>query len=108
MYHRRWNGTSQTNGIADLQAASGEAWGYPTRYGREPVVQAHDGPLPAGMAGIEFETDVDPDHGSAPGWPRWTRHNRSGRIVERRDANGNDYAALPIRVTRIVYSPTGP
>jgi hypothetical protein len=59
-----------------MQERSGEIWGtYDTLFGApavRPSVDAYEGPLPEGAAGIEFETDIEADVGLPPGRARWT------------------------------------
>jgi hypothetical protein len=50
-----------------------------------PCVKAWDGPLPEGVAGVEFFTDVEPDTGSAPNWPRWSEGSDGVIILERQE-----------------------
>lgn len=45
-----------------------------------PCVKAWDGPLPDGVVGIEFYTDVEPDRSSPPGWPEWSV-GRAGVVI---------------------------
>lgn len=59
-----------------MQEESGEVWGtYDTLFGApaiHPSVDAYVGALPDEGAGIEFETEVEPDLGLPPGRARWT------------------------------------
>jgi RHS repeat-associated protein len=99
-YHRRQSPT-QTPEHARLQQESGELWGKAPRYGRTPAVQAFRGPLPAGVAGIEFATPVRPDSdgGALVYWS-------SGRPdVETFELNGEEYAKIPIVVTKNTQIP---
>lgn len=91
-YHRVESRT-QTPEDARRQETSGELWGLPRRGGIFPRVKAYEGPLPEGVRGIEFETDVQPDPGSPPGDASWMGP-RDGVTVE------GDYAKIRIRVTR--------
>jgi hypothetical protein len=71
IYHRR---ESPTQSPADAleQEKTREIWGKISRYSFEPRVRAYVGPLPDGVRGVEFHTDVRPDEGSAPGYAEWT------------------------------------
>lgn len=67
-------------------AESGEVWGRPrgnVYAGLFPAVKAWSGPLPERMVGFEFFTDVEPDPGSAPGWPLWREGQPGVRVVEK-------------------------
>ena len=59
-----------------------------------PCVKAWDGPLPEGIIGVEFYTDVEPDPASPPGWPEWSQDRPGVIILER-----NELVAIPIIVT---------
>lgn len=80
-----------------MQEESGEIWGtYDTLFGApatRPSVDAYVGALPDDAAGIEFETDTEPDVGLPPGRARWTGP-RTG--VEIR----GDWAVIRARITR--------
>lgn len=65
VYHRLASRT-QTPHDAAMQETSGEIWGRAPRDSDIPKVKAYPGPLPPGAKGIEFTTDVEPDHGSRP------------------------------------------
>lgn len=97
VYHRRASPT-QTAADAGLQQRSGELWGRPNRGSNFPTVDAYPGPLPPGVRGIEFVTDVEPSPDSPPRVARWTREC-PGVTVE------GDFARIPVRVTRINYEP---
>ena len=79
-FHRR----SQHNPSENEQiAASSRIWGRPRGgyfAGLFACVKAWDGPLPDGVVGIEFYTNVEPDRSSPPGWPEWTE-GRPGVIT---------------------------
>src|SRR5687767_2676460 len=64
IYHRRNIVTSQTDATLDLIVASSEIWGRPPSEGGNtspyPAVQAFEGPLSEGQAGVEFETSEKP------------------------------------------------
>lgn len=63
---------------------SGEVWGRPRGNiyaGLFPAVKAWDGPLPEGIVGYEFYTDIEPDRGRPPDWPQWSEAT-SVRVLE--------------------------
>src|SRR5205814_1762836 len=71
-YHRLESDT-QSPETAASQVSSGEVWGKKPRFGFErPKVKAYAGPLPEGVRGIEFYTDVAPDPRCAPCCPLWS------------------------------------
>jgi len=81
----------------DAICASNQIWGRRRQNffaGLIPAVKAWEGPLPEGVVGVEFYTDVAPDPSSVPGWPEWTQ-DRPGVIVLERD----ELVAIPVVVT---------
>jgi len=56
-------------------------WGSPARGSDIPKAKAFRGPLPAGVRGIEFTTDVAPDQNCPPGIAYWSGP-RAGVIVD--------------------------
>ncbi|HXA17632.1 MAG TPA: hypothetical protein VN380_11610 [Thermoanaerobaculia bacterium] len=93
-YHRRSHHNPEEN---ELISASSRIWGKPRgNYfaGIVPCVKAWEGPLPEGIIGIEFYTDVEPDPWSVPGWPEWS-HGRAGVVILER----NELVAIPVIVT---------
>ena len=50
--------------------------------GLVPAVKAWNGPLPSGVVGFEFHTDVEPDAHSAPDWPEWSQGAPGVRILD--------------------------
>lgn len=60
-----------------------------------PQVKAWDGPLPDGIDGFEFYTEVEPDPGCAPGWPQWS-DGRPGVVVVEWD----EVVAISVIVTK--------
>jgi len=86
---------SPTQSVADAarQEATGEIWGRAPRWGFRPKVKAFQGPIPTGMRGIEFETEIAPDTGCPPGLALWSGP-RVGVVVE------GDYARIKVRVTK--------
>lgn len=75
---------------------SGEIWGTTPRnvfQSAIPKVKAYAGPLPVGISGIEFETQVPPDEGGVPDKPTWSAiPKRAGIKCE------GDYAKIKVRV----------
>jgi len=67
VYHRR---TAAYPDEIDKVLATSEVWGGPRRnifgIGLAPAVKAHVGPLPEGVVGYEFTTDVPRDRWSDP------------------------------------------
>lgn len=98
-YHRRGSST-QTDADGERIKSSGELWGGVPRYGSIPAVQAFGGDLPEGTWGVEFETSVPPDATSLPSRPEW-RGPRPGVEVFL-DAEGVQWAKIPVRVVRVV------
>ena len=79
-------------------SASGQLWGRPRRNiyaGSIPAVKAWDGPLPQGIVGLEFFSDVAPDPSGAPGWPQWSE-GRPGVIV----LEPSELVAISVIVTK--------
>lgn len=98
-YHRR-ESPSQTAAIAAQQQATGEMWGRAPRGSDVPAVQAYVGPLPFGIRGVEFTTDVLPDPGSPPGQAYW-RGPRPGVVVE------DEFAKIRCMITKNAQTRTG-
>lgn len=72
-------------------------WGKPPGNfyaGLIPCVKAWTGPLPDGVIGTEFYTDVEPDPWSPPNSPEWSQ-GRPGVIVLER----NELVAIMVLVT---------
>lgn len=80
-----------------MQEASGEIWGtYDTLFGApavRPSVDAYEGVLPNAAAGVEFETEIEPDVGLPPGRARWTGPRRGVEIR-------GDWAVIAARITK--------
>lgn len=94
-FHRRTNVDPSEN---EKVASSGEVWGRPPGNiyaGRYPAVKAWRGPLPEGIVGFEFFTDVEPDRGCAPDWPRWSEGSPGVIVLER-----NELVAISVIVTK--------
>src|SRR5438105_15684426 len=92
VYHRLESRT-QTPEDARLQEQSQELWGRPARGSDILKVKAWTGPLPSGVRGIEFTTDVPPQRGCPPTRGCWIGP-RPGVRVE------GGYAKIRIQVTR--------
>jgi len=87
---------TQTPEVARQVVESGELWGRPSRRWPDmPEVQAYDGPLSDGIAGIEFYTPVAPapKNRTPPGQARWL-----AGMPGVREEDG--YAKIPVIVTR--------
>ncbi len=96
-FHRVESPT-QTPEVARLIIESGRLFGQGQRQvggGRGiPVVQAYNGPLPAGVRGIEFMTPIRPAAGSRPGAVNWYRNNEGVDDVD------IDWVSIPVNVTK--------
>jgi len=81
------------------QALSQEAWGFPQRpNGSVACVKAYDGPLPAGVSGIEFFTDIPPtDRRPCVMWYPPPNGLASAH------SNGN-CCAIPIKIVKVTYA----
>lgn len=87
--------------LAAKQQASGQVWGRAARnvFASDiPKVKAYVGPLPDGVSGIEFTTDVPPDPGCPPGKAVWSGP-RSGVVVE------DDFAKIAVKIVKSVIIP---
>ena len=76
---------------------SGRIWGKPPGNfyaGLIPCVKAWNGPLPEGIIGYEFYTDVEPDLWSPAHSPRWSEGRPDVMVLER-----NELVAIPVVVT---------
>lgn len=93
-FYRRSGSDSREN---ESICSSGQVWGRPRRNyfaGLIPVVKAWDGPLPEGVIGVEFYTDIEPDSSSVPGWPEWSEGQLGVIILE-----PGELVAIPVVVT---------
>ena len=93
-YHRRSHHNPSEN---ELIVASGVIWGKPRGNffaGVVPCVKAWEGPLPEGVVGVEFFTDVEPDPWSVPKSPEWSQ-GRSGVLTLEKD----ELVAIAVVVT---------
>jgi hypothetical protein len=94
-FHRRSAMKSDEN---ELISSSGQLWGGPRRNffaGLIPVVKAWDGPLPDGVVGVEFFTNVPPDRWGVPGWPQWTEGSAGVIVLEK-----GELVAIEVVVTK--------
>jgi hypothetical protein len=77
---------------------SGELWGAAPRNifrSSIPKVKAYRGELPAGVKGIQFETEIPPDFGSVPDKPCWSNvPSRPGVVVE------GEFAKIRVRIIK--------
>ena len=93
-YHR----PNYSADLIRLIIESGEFWGRPPRNSFKsdiPKVKAYDGPLPPGLTGFEFETEIPPDEGCVPGKPIWSGHPpRPGVIV------AGEWAKIRVRILK--------
>lgn len=96
VYHRR-KSSSQDDATAHLQTRSGELWGRAGRPTGLTCARAYKGPLPEGVAGIEFTSPVPPEPTGHPFEARWYLSTPG---VQMRYIDGTEYAVVPIRVTR--------
>jgi hypothetical protein len=78
--------------------SSNQVWGRSAGNiyaGLRPAVKAWKGSLPEGVVGFEFYTDVEPDPGHAPDWPRWTEGRPGVLAIE-----GDELVAISVIVTK--------
>lgn len=94
-FHRRTHVDPSEN---EKVTSSGQVWGKPAGNiyaGLFPAVKAWDGPLPEGIVGYEFFTNVAPDSGSPPGSPRWSQGSPGVIVIER-----DQLVAISVIVTK--------
>jgi len=94
-FHRRTHIDPKENAKV---ATSKQVWGRRAGNvyaGLRPAVKAWNGPLPEGIVGFEFYTDVEPDPGHAPDWPKWTEGRAGVLAVE-----GGEAVAISVIVTK--------
>lgn len=60
-------------------------------------MKAWGGPLPDGIPGVEFYTDVPPDPGAVPGSPAWSEGEAGVIVLE-----PGELVAIPVIVTKRV------
>lgn len=95
-FHRRLHFAGENEKIA----ASGEIWGRPRSNiyaGDVPAVKAWNGPLPDGLSGTEFYTDVEPDPWGVPGSPQWSEGRPGVVAIDRKQL-----VAIKVVITRQV------
>ena len=92
---------------------SGELWGQRYLQNPNPIVEAHEGPLPDGTIGFEFYTDHMPNSwrrtiGGRVGWSlEFRRQSLDAEInevlepIELRDVNGVDTAVITLAITTV-------
>jgi RHS repeat-associated protein len=81
--------------VVALIVGSGEVWGTNPRnsvFSEIPSVKAYSGPLPTGLVGTEFYTDVAPTNGH-PTMPRWTLSPGVTPVP------GTNFIRMPVRVS---------
>ncbi|WP_230953246.1 RHS repeat-associated core domain-containing protein [Burkholderia stagnalis] len=94
VYHRKPIDPTEIDKVLSSQQVRGRV----TRNymaGLDPKVKAYEGPLPEGVAGYEFTTDVPPDAGHVPGQPTWSG-DRPGVI--RVD---DEWAAIECKIRKV-------
>ena len=82
-FHRRTHTDPSEN---EKVAASGTIRGRPRGNiyaGLFPAVKAWNGPLPEGVVGYEFYTDIEPDRGRVPDWPQWSEGEPGVTVLEK-------------------------
>ena len=101
IFHRECNGTTQTLETMIKQINSGEIWGRPKHQGNGLLsVAAFPHPLPDGVDGIEFETDVECD---SPGTPKAVWSLDLCPAVELFvGSDGSEMCRMKVKFTRIV------
>nr|WP_206279843.1 RHS repeat-associated core domain-containing protein [Streptomyces luteoverticillatus] len=101
-FHRRGSRT-QTPEVTQQVIESGQLWGREARWGGEPMVQAHRGPIPSGAkpGSFEFYTTVEPKAlRNTPGdYAAWELGKEPG--VQHIQSNGEDFASIPVFVTEV-------
>jgi hypothetical protein len=80
--------------------SEGRALGRAARWSNIPSVKAYRGPLPVGAEGIEFTTTVAPSPGDHPALVFWHK-GTEGVLLSYEE--GQEFAMIPVRVTRFVY-----
>lgn len=93
-FHRRHKTFEENERVA----TSGLLWGKPRGNfyaGDFPAVKAWAGRLPAGIVGVEFYTEVEPDLTGAPAWPEWSEGRPGVITLERKSL-----VAIRVVITR--------
>jgi hypothetical protein len=65
-------------------------------------VKAWNGPLPDGVVGFEFYTNVEPDPGRVPEWPQWSEGRPNVIVLEK-----GELVAISVIVTKRHDDETG-
>jgi hypothetical protein len=81
-FHRRTRIDPSEN---EKVSTSGTVWGRPRGHiyaGLFAAVKAWKGPLPEGIVGFEFYTDVEPDRDGVPDWPQWSEGEPGVTVLE--------------------------
>lgn len=94
-FHRRTYVDPSEN---EKVSSSSQLWGRPAGNiyaGLFPAVKAWRGPLPPAVVGYEFYTDVEPDQGSRPEWPRWSEGSPGVIVLEK-----GELVAISVIVTK--------
>jgi hypothetical protein len=89
--------------VVRLVVTSGELWGRAPRNfnaSNFPKAKAYRGPLPAGVLGFEFMTQVAPDKNGHPNQPTWCDKYgpRPGVVIE------DDWAKIKVNVVKVRLS----
>ena len=58
-------------------------------------MKAWNGPLPPGIVGIEFFTNVEPDPDQVPDWPQWSEGRQGVIVLEK-----HELVAISVIVTK--------
>lgn len=102
-YHRLFSEKTQTRAVTQQVLDSSELWGREARWGGDPMVQAHRGPIPSTAApgSFEFYTSVEPKpiKNTPPGYVAWELGQQSG--VGSVMHNGEEFARIPVFVTEV-------
>lgn len=105
IYHRIDNPRTQTPEDVEKMRTSGQLWGKVPMGGTSPTVQAYEGPLPEGIDGFEFTTQVAPDKDSGSGQPggqvRWSGEGEGMKAFE---SEGKDMVSIPIEIIKRILN----
>ncbi|WP_406218287.1 putative T7SS-secreted protein [Streptomyces decoyicus] len=102
-YHRLFSEKTQSPAVTQQVLESGELWGRESRWGGDPMVQAHRGHIPSNAApgSFEFYTSVEPKpiKNTPPGYVAWELGQQSGvgSVIH----NGEEFARIPVFVTEV-------
>ncbi len=92
-FHRKESGSPE---VVDQIVASQQLWGTTRRDGFDPAVKAWVGPLPVGIAGVEFCTRVSPEPNQAPWLATWYQGSPGVFPVPNRPG----FVGIDVRTTR--------